>query len=88
MPVTELQSMKVIHIAENGDDENDGSADKPVYSWSRAYKLTQMGSAVFQADITTLRRISAEIEKERKAAEQFGTTLGADPQGGPQPKRS
>jgi hypothetical protein len=79
--------MKVIHIAEDGDDKNDGlSVESAVHSFVRAYKLTEMGSAVLQMDVATLRRLSAEIEKDRVAGARFGQTL-TEPQGVPQPRR-
>ena len=78
--------MKVIHIAEDGNDENDGSSRKrAVHSRTRAYSLAAAGD-VFQMGRATMERISAEIEKETRAAKQFARTIGPEGMGGPPPQ--
>jgi hypothetical protein len=34
-----LAAMKTIYISGKGDDKNDGTIDKPVYSWKRAKEV-------------------------------------------------
>jgi hypothetical protein len=81
--------MVSIHVSNSGDDANDGSREKPVYSWARLRKLcTGNHEMVLMEGQATLNRLSREINLTGPddTGETWSKTLAGD-QGGPQPSR-
>ena len=62
----DLVGMKTVYISAKGDDKNDGTIDKPVYSWKRAKEVQGGNNNIAMRFLDRASAIRCKKEADRK----------------------
>jgi hypothetical protein len=58
--------MKAVYISNRGDDKNEGTIDKPVYSWKRAKEVQGGNNEISMRFLDRASAIRCKKEADRK----------------------
>jgi hypothetical protein len=58
--------MKTVYVSNRGDDKNDGTIDKPVYSWRRAKEIQDGDNEISMRFLDRASAIRCKKEAERE----------------------